>query len=264
MSNLRTAFMGVPVDAITMEQTIAQIHQSIEAGAHIQHMAINSALILRMIEDSEMMDTLEQCEIINADGIGIIWASRLLGNRLPERVTGIDLMESLIELCAQHGYKPYFLGAQEEVVLKTVEHYRQKYPTLKIAGWRNGYFKDDEEQKIAEDIRDSGADMLFVAITSPKKELFLGHWRSTMNVRFCMGVGGSFDVISGKFKRAPIWVQKMGLEWAYRWKQEPRRMLRRNVVDMPKFVAMVLVSRAFGLVVPNGNLSKTGSQTKKD
>ena len=250
MSKERTAFMGVPVDAITMQETIRRIHNSIEQGEKIQHMAINTMIILRMVEDPEFMHTLSKCEVINADGIGVVWASKLLGHPLPERVTGIDLMEALIGLAAQQGFKPYFLGAQEEVVQRTVSHYRQKYPNLEIAGYRNGYFKDADEQQIAEDIRDAGADMLFVAISSPKKEIFLGRWRETMNIPFCMGVGGSFDVVAGKFKRAPGWVQKAGLEWAYRWKQEPRRMFRRNAVDMPKFVAMVLASKVLGLEVP--------------
>ena len=250
MLNDRTEFMGVPVDAITMQQTIERIHQSIVAGEKIQHMAINTMIILRMVEDPQFMHTLSKCEVINADGIGVVMASKLLGHPLPERVTGIDLMESLIALAAKEGFKPYFLGAQEEVVQRTVSHYRQKYPKLEIAGYRNGYFKESDEKQIAEDIRDSEADMLFVAISSPKKELFLGQWRDTMNVPFCMGVGGSFDVVAGKFKRAPEWVQRAGLEWAYRWKQEPRRMFRRNAVDMPKFVAMVLASKALGLEVP--------------
>lgn len=246
----RTEFMGVPVDAITMQQTIERIHQSIVAGEKIQHMAINTMIILRMVEDPQFMHTLSKCEVINADGIGVVMASKLLGHPLPERVTGIDLMEALIALAAKEGFKPYFLGAQEEVVQRTVSHYRQKYPKLEIAGYRNGYFKESDEKQIAEDIRESGADMLFVAISSPKKELFLGEWRDTMNVPFCMGVGGSFDVVAGKFKRAPEWVQRAGLEWVYRWKQEPRRMFRRNAVDMPKFVAMVLASKALGLEVP--------------
>ncbi len=250
MSQQRTDFMGVPVDAITMTETIERIHQSIARGEKIQHMAINTMIILRMVEDPEFMHTLCNCEVINADGIGVVLASRLLGRPLPERVTGIDLMESLIALAAEQGFKPYFLGAQEEVVQRTVSHYRRKYPSLQIAGYRNGYFKDADEQQIAEDIRDSGADMLFVAISSPKKEIFLGRWRDTMDIPFCMGVGGSFDVVAGKFKRAPQWVQRAGLEWAYRWKQEPRRMFRRNAIDMPKFVAMVLASKALGLEVP--------------
>lgn len=250
MNDQRTEFMGIPVDAITMRDTITEIHQSMKRGERIQHMAINTMIVLRMVEDPEFMHTLAKCEVINADGIGVVWASKWLGKPLPERVTGIDLMEALIALCAQEGYKPYFLGAQEEIVQRTVSHYRQKYPSLEVAGYRNGYFTDADEQQIADDIRESGADMLFVAISSPKKEIFLGRWRETMNIPFCMGVGGSFDVVAGKFKRAPDWVQKMGLEWAYRWKQEPKRMFRRNAIDMPKFVAMVVASKVLGLEVP--------------
>lgn len=252
MSEDRTTFMGVPVDPITMDATISRILTGLNDGENIQHMAINSALILRMVEDQEMIKTLHQCDIINADGIGIVWASRFLGKELPERVAGIDLMDNLIHLAAENGLKPYFFGAQQDVLEKTVAYYQKKLPNLKIAGFRNGYYKEEAEQEIAEDIRDSEADLLFVAISSPKKELFLGRWRETMNVPYSMGVGGSFDVISGKLKRAPKWVQDLGLEWAYRWKQEPRRMFRRNMVDMPKFVAMVVAHKVFGLEVPSG------------
>lgn len=253
MTENRTRFMGVPVDPLTMDSTINRIISGIKAGKNIQHMAINSALILRMVEDREMIKTLHQCDIINADGIGIVWASRFLGEELPERVAGIDLMDNLIHLAAEHGLKPYFFGAHQEVVKKTVQYYQQKLPNLNVAGFRDGYYKEEEEEDIANAIRESGADMLFVAISSPKKELFLGRWRDTMNVPFSMGVGGSFDVMSGKYKRAPKWIQELGFEWAYRWKQEPRRMFRRNVVDMPKFVAMVVAHKVFGLEVPNAD-----------
>jgi len=247
----RKLFLGLPVDSVTMEDTLSTIIEGIKNGENIQQMAINSALILRMVEDPEMVETLKQCDIINADGIGIVWASRLTGLNLPERVAGIDLMDQLIHLAAKEGLRPFFFGAQQEIVEGTVEHYRRILPELKIAGFRNGYYSEEEEQEIAEEIRDSKADMLFVAISSPKKELFLGRWRETMNVPYSMGVGGSFDVMAGKFKRAPQWVQDAGLEWAYRWKQEPRRMFRRNMVDMPKFVAMVAANRFLGLEVPS-------------
>jgi len=250
MSNKRISFMGVPLDALSMDETVNSILDYIERGETVQHVAINAAKILRIIEDSDVRKTVRGCEVISADGIGIVWASKLMGQPLPERVAGIDLMDNLIVEAASRGLKPYFLGAKEEVVKQTVEHYQKRLPQLKVAGYRNGYFSNNEEKQIAEEIRDSGADMLFVAISSPKKEIFLGRWRKVIDISFCMGVGGSFDVKSGKVKRAPVLMQRMGLEWAYRWKQEPKRMFRRNIVDLPKFVAAVVAHRFLGLEVP--------------
>ena len=246
----RVNIMGVPVDALSMSETVDKIIGHIERGDQTQHMAINPAKVVRMMEDAEVRKTVRRCEVISADGIGFVWASRLLGNPLPERVTGIELMDRLMEQAAQRQLKPYFLGAKEEVVTAAVEHYQSKHPELLFAGYRNGYFKKEEEQSIADAIRESGADMLFVAISSPKKEQFLGSWRDRMHVPYCMGVGGSFDVIAGKVDRAPEWMQKRGLEWSYRWIQEPRRMLRRNMVDTPKFLVLALAYRLTGLEVP--------------
>ncbi len=246
----RVNIMGVPVDALSMAETVDKIIEHIERGDQTQHMAINPAKVVRMMEDPEVRRTVRRCEVISADGIGFVWASRFLGKPLPERVTGIELMDRLMAQAAQRGLKPYFLGAKEEIVTAAVKHYQNKHPDLSFAGFRNGYFKQEDEQGIADGIRESGADMLFVAISSPKKEQFLGAWRDQMQVPYCMGVGGSFDVIAGKVDRAPEWMQKRGLEWSYRWIQEPRRMLRRNMVDTPKFLVLALTYRLTGLEVP--------------
>ena len=130
-------------------------------------------------------------------------------------------------------------------------HYQERLPELTFAGYRDGYFSDEEAPAVAQEIADSGAHMLFVAISSPKKEQFLGRYRDQMQVPFCMGVGGSFDVKSGKVKRAPEWMQKAGLEWSYRFFQEPKRMFRRNAVDTPKFIALALAAKLTGLHVPD-------------
>ena len=246
----RIRVMGVPIDALTMEQTVDKILGHIERGEPVQHVAINPAKVLRMVEDSEVRRTINQCEVISADGIGFVLACKLLGQPLPERVAGIDLMDGLIEACAERGFRPYFLGARSEIVEATVAHYRQRFPQLQVAGYRDGYFKEAEEESIANEIAAAGTQLLFVAISSPKKEIFLGRWRHVMNVPYCMGVGGSFDVKAGKVSRAPVLMQKMGMEWAWRWFQEPRRMARRNLVDTPKFLAMVVASRVAGYQVP--------------
>ncbi|MEC7985501.1 MAG: WecB/TagA/CpsF family glycosyltransferase [Myxococcota bacterium] len=246
----RINFMGVPIDAISMEETVRIIVARIERRELSQHVAINPGKIIRMMEDPNIRKIVRDCEVISADGIGVVWFSRLLGDPIPERVTGIELMDRLLAVGEKKGLRPYFLGAKQEVVEGAVAHYRERFPNLRFAGYRNGYFSSEEEESIAEDIRASEADMLFVAISSPKKEEFLGRWRDVMKIPYIMGVGGSFDVVAGKVQRAPAWMQRAGLEWSYRWIQEPKRMLRRNLVDTPKFVVLALASKITGLEVP--------------
>jgi N-acetylglucosaminyldiphosphoundecaprenol N-acetyl-beta-D-mannosaminyltransferase len=163
-----------------------------------------------------------------------------LGDPLPGRVAGVDLFQKLVGTCAEKGYKPYFFGAKPWVVEKVVDVFKNNYPDLQVAGFRNGYFSPDDEQQIAEDIRKSKADMLFVGFSSPMKERFLNKWMPLMQVPFCMGVGGSFDIVAGKTRRAPLWMQNIGMEWFYRILQEPRRMWKRYAKTNPVFIWMVL------------------------
>jgi N-acetylglucosaminyldiphosphoundecaprenol N-acetyl-beta-D-mannosaminyltransferase len=164
-----------------------------------------------------------------------------LGKPLPERVAGIDLMQNLVRLAQEKGYKIFFFGAKEEIVKAVVDKYSKEYSPEIIAGYRNGYFKKEEEKEIARQIADSGANILFVAISSPTKENFLSQNSELLKkVNFTMGVGGSFDVVAGKVKRAPEWMQKAGLEWFYRFLQEPGRMWKRYLVTNSLFIWYVI------------------------
>jgi len=230
-----------PIDALTMKETVQIIDTAIKEGKHIHHAVVNAAKIVKMQEDKELYNSIVNADIINADGMPIVWASRLLGKPLPERVAGIDLMQELIKLAYNRKYKIFFFGAREEVVKKVVEKYSKEYSPEIIAGYRNGYYSEEEEPLIAKQIAESGANILFVGISSPKKEKFLYKYKHILkNVNFIMGVGGSFDVIAGKIKRAPKWMQKCGLEWVYRLLQEPRRMWRRYLIGNTKFVILVI------------------------
>jgi len=237
----RISICGLPVDAITMKETILMINEAIEEKKDtIHHVVINAAKVVNAQKDPELKKSISNCDIINADGLSIVWASRFLNNPVPERVAGIDLMEALVRLSAEKGYKIFLLGAKEEIVKKVATLYSEKYGHQIIAGYRNGYFKKEDELEVAREIAGSGADILFVAITSPKKEIFLNTYKKEINMPFIMGVGGSFDVIAGYVKRAPQWMQKTGLEWLYRVKQEPRRMWKRYLVGNSKFIYMIL------------------------
>ena len=171
--------------------------------------------------------------------MGVVWGGRLLGLEIAERVAGIDLFTELLALAETRGEPVFFLGAKPDVVERAVDRIRARHRALDIAGWHHGYFWDDEEQ-IVQMVRDSGATMLFVAITSPKKEQFINRWRAELGVKFAMGVGGTFDVVAGVTTRAPRWMQGAGLEWFYRLAQEPRRMWRRYLDTNLRFAILLL------------------------
>lgn len=232
--------MGCPIDRLNMDQTIVEAEKYIRNKTPCQHVVVNVAKLVAMRKDEGLKRIISNCTMINADGMPLVWASRLLGDPLPCRVAGVDLFQRLVAVSAAKGYRPYFFGAKQWVIEKMVDTFVEKYPGLNVAGFRNGYFDPSEEPEIAETIRKSRADMLFVGFSSPMKENFLNQWMPQMKVPFCMGVGGSFDIIAGKTKRAPAWMQHMGMEWFYRILQEPKRMWKRYAKTNPVFVWMVL------------------------
>jgi N-acetylglucosaminyldiphosphoundecaprenol N-acetyl-beta-D-mannosaminyltransferase len=181
-----------------------------------------------------------------ADGAAVVWASRILRKPLPERVAGIDIMHAVLAEGAKHGWRVYCLGAADDILQRTISEFERLHPGIVIAGSQNGYFSSEQEEAVATAIRDSRADVLFVAITSPKKERFMAKWSALMNVPVVHGVGGSFDVVAGKVKRAPELWQKLGLEWLYRVKQEPGRLWKRYAVTNALFTWMLLKELMFG------------------
>ena len=236
----RINILNCPIDNITMEETVNKINRSIGTKTHLHHVVVNAAKIVHMQTDKELHKSVLSSDIINADGQAVVWASKFLEQPLPERVAGIDLMENLVKLAYEKNYKVFFFGAKEDVVSEVVSRYTKIYSPKIIAGYRNGYFKKEEENSIAQEIASSGADILFVAISSPTKEIFLNQYKDIINTPFIMGVGGSFDVISGKVERAPVWMQNAGLEWFYRFLQEPRRMWKRYLYTNSIFLWLVL------------------------
>ena len=241
--NKRINFLDIPIDVLTMNETLYRVELAIKNQEHLHHTVVNAGKIVLMQNNKELRRSVIDADLINADGQSVVWAAQLLGKDIPERVSGIDLMEKLVSISHENKYKCYFLGATEEVVSKVVEIYRDQYSEDIIAGYRNGYFDKDQELQISKEIAASGANILFVAITSPKKEIFLNTYKEELQeVNFIMGVGGSFDVISGKVRRAPLWMQNSGLEWFFRVLQEPKRMWKRYLVGNTKFIFLVLKS----------------------
>ena len=236
----RTEVLGCPIDAVDMEQALARCEQAIADRRFAQHMAINAAKIVAMRDDAQLRAVIARCDLVTADGQSIVWASRLLGRPLPERVAGIDLMHALFARAEERGWRPYILGARDEVLATAVARIRERHPRLELAGYRHGYFERSEEAAVAAEIRAADADILFVAMSSPRKEYFLGDHGPGMGVPFVMGVGGAVDVIAGRTRRAPLWMQRTGLEWLFRMLQEPRRMFRRYASTNLRFIGMVV------------------------
>jgi N-acetylglucosaminyldiphosphoundecaprenol N-acetyl-beta-D-mannosaminyltransferase len=212
----RGFFMGVPIDLLTMEETTELIAEKIRARSRMQHVALNVAKFVNMRKNET----------------------------LREDVLASDLMSKVLGLCAREGYRPYFLGATPEVLQQALQNAECQFPTLQIAGAQHGYYAKDEEALVVQNIRDSKADCLFVAMPTPTKENFLASYRDELDVPFIMGVGGSIDVLAGHVKRAPIWMQKLGLEWLYRTMQEPRRMWKRYLTTNSMF-AVILAKGLF-------------------
>lgn len=241
---MKIRILNTQIDNYSIEETLEKIVSFITKNQQIHHVVVNAGKIVAMQSDLQLRQSVNESDLINADGQAVVWASRILGKPLKERVAGIDLMVSLVKLAYEKQYKIFFFGAKEEVVKAVVDKYSNEYSSNIVAGYRNGYFKKSEEQDIAKQISDSGANILFVAISSPTKENFLYENKELLKrVNFIMGVGGSFDVVSGQIKRAPIWMQNNGLEWFYRFSQEPKRMWRRYLVGNSKFIYLVLKER---------------------
>ncbi len=235
---MRINLMGCAVDNLNMEETLGVVDGFIRSGRPHQHVVVNVDKIVKASRDPALRQIINDCDLINADGMPVVWASRLLGKPLKERVTGVDLFEALMARAADKGWRVFLLGAREEVVGGVARLYPARYPGLTLAGYRNGYWKPDEEEQVVAQIAAARPDILFVAISSPKKEAFLARYQAAMKVPFAMGVGGTFDVAVGLVKRAPVWMQNAGLEWFYRFLQEPRRMFRRYFIDDMAFVAL--------------------------
>ncbi len=247
MRNERIKMLNTVVDNLTMEETLEKIVTAIKNNKQIHHVVVNAGKIVSMQSDLRLRESVNKSDMINADGQAVVWASNILNKPLKERVAGIDLMMKLVEKAFVNKYKIYFLGAKETVVKKVVEKYRNEFSNEIIAGYRNGYFDKKDESEIAKEISESKANILFVAISSPMKENFLYENKELLKgVNFIMGVGGSFDVVAEEVKRAPIWMQKNGLEWFYRLIQEPKRMWKRYLLGNLKFILLVFKEKFFG------------------
>lgn len=235
----RARILGCEIDRLDMAGTLEQCERLIESRAVAQHVVVNAAKLVAIQDDARLRSIIDRCELVNADGQSVVWAARILGDPLPERVAGIDLMDRLLERAEKRGYRVFFLGARNDVLDEAMRRLRGRHPRLRIAGCRDGYFQDAESAAVCAVIRAADPDILFVAMSSPRKEQWLAEHLADVGVPFAMGVGGALDVLAGATRRAPRWVQRAGLEWLFRLVQEPRRLWRRYLVTNARFALLV-------------------------
>jgi N-acetylglucosaminyldiphosphoundecaprenol N-acetyl-beta-D-mannosaminyltransferase len=238
MSRSRAILFGMPIDLLTMEETVVRCEELVVTGAHAQQASMNASKVVLASSNDALTCSMRSADIVTADGQSIVWVGRLLGVEIPGRVAGIDLMEQLLMLAERRGYPVFFLGARESVLLQFLAVARERYPQLLIVGACDGYFED--EASVVVRVRDSGARLLFIALPSPAKELFVERNRQSLGPLLAVGVGGSFDVWANVTSRAPRWMQRSGLEWLFRLIQEPRKLWRRYLVGNIQFLVLTL------------------------
>lgn len=238
--------LGLPVHPVTLNQAVLVVERAVLRGRKataLRHIALNAAKVVACGDDVGLRSAVQEAGLVTADGVGVLLLARRLGLRLPERVTGIDLMEALCARAAIRGWPVYLLGAEPGVADAAADALLWRYPSLRIAGTHHGYFDPVEDRAISEQIQASGARLLFVGMNTPRKELFVHEHADHAGVDFAMGVGGALDVLADRVRRAPLWVQGAGLEWAWRWAQEPRRLFPRYGIGSARFLLHVVTAR---------------------
>ena len=242
MNTIETkSILGVKISAVDTETTLAAIEDFIRNGRPHMVVTADSSSVVLAQKDRELQDIITAADLVTPDSVGIIWASRRFGTPLPERVSGVDIVEHLCERAAQHGYKVFLLGAKPGVADDAADRLRQRYPGLTIAGTHHGFFEPEDSGSLVRKIRDAKPDILLVAMGIPLQEKWIHEHLAELGVPVSIGVGGTFDVISGRTKRAPRWMQRHGLEWLYRLVSSPRKI--RKCSTLPVFVLMVLSAR---------------------
>lgn len=235
----RTDILGVGFDGFTLPEAVSKAEELLARGENAVVVTPNPEIVYLCVKDKTLRDVINRADMVLPDGIGIVWASRILRTPIAEKIAGIDFAEALMREMDKRSLSLFLLGAKPGVAALAAEKLAGKYPSMAVCGVRDGYFKDGGEA--AEAVRASGADVVFVCLGAKKQELFMENYRRQMNAGLCIGLGGSLDVFAGCVKRAPEpWI-RLGLEWLYRILKEPKRLSR--ALRLPLFVIMVFAAR---------------------
>jgi N-acetylglucosaminyldiphosphoundecaprenol N-acetyl-beta-D-mannosaminyltransferase len=235
----RIRLLNADFDPLTLPQTVDAVFSLLGAGRRGWLCTVNVAILMMMRADARLQSFVDRAALVVADGQPLVWCAPWFGQSLPERVTGVDLMDALCERAAREGARVYLLGATGEIVATVAQRLRGRHANLQVE-YADGYFSKDEAAERAGRIRASGADILFVGMGVPRQENFLEEQWDRLGVGMAIGVGGSFDVLAGLRSRAPAWVQKAGMEWLFRLLQEPRRLFARYLTTNSLFVWLLL------------------------
>ncbi|MDO4178919.1 MAG: WecB/TagA/CpsF family glycosyltransferase [Phascolarctobacterium sp.] len=238
----RMQILGVPVDPMTMQEAVAKITTRTLEGKQTFVVTANAEIIMMCQENPAYKEIVSnKADIVLADGAGAVWAGRYKGYEVPERVAGYDLYRNLLDQGRQHEMKSFFFGGSPAIAETAKTKVEELYPGVKVVGTHNGYFKDEDVPDIIDEINQSGADYLFIALGAPKQENWIMAHKDELKCKLFMGIGGSFDVLAGKMERAPKWMQDASLEWLFRLYKQPSRFMR--MMALPKFVLKVIFSK---------------------
>lgn len=236
----RIEILNVPVDCVTMESAVdfADAVISNDDVGRVRVVAVNPEKIMKAQEDRTLMAFLKNCQLLLPDGIGVVLAARMLGLSAMVRVPGSEFMPALCERAAERGFKIFLFGGKADINAKVADALKRKYPDIRIVGNQDGYVREPDMPQLIARINASKAEILFLALGSPKQEIWMDRYLPLTNVKLCQGVGGTFDVIAGNVKRAPLIFRKLNLEWLYRLLAQPKRIFRQTA--LPRFAYRVL------------------------
>ena len=237
----RIDVLGVGVDVVTSRQALERVEEFIRKASPPSLVATaNAEMVMIAQQDAELFQILNSAELVLADGAGVVWAAGRLGSGVPERVAGYDLTQDLLRLSAEKGYRVYWLGAAPGVAAAAAARAAALNPGLITVGIHDGYFQPADDAGIIDLVKTARPDILLCALGVPKQEKWLSKYREVLQVPVTIGVGGTFDVMAGNVKRAPLWMQRSGLEWSYRLLRQPSRLFR--MMALPRFVLKVWLS----------------------
>jgi N-acetylglucosaminyldiphosphoundecaprenol N-acetyl-beta-D-mannosaminyltransferase len=244
------SLFGVRVHAVSMDEAIRHILCFVQERIPRQVVTADSSMVVMAQQDAHLSDIINRADLITPDSIGILWACRRQGITLPERVSGVDIVVRLAEISTQTGLRLYLLGAQPGVAEQAAQRLQHRYPGVQIVGTHHGYFSAEADAAVIQHIRKARPDVLCVALGIPKQEKWIDRYRQALGVPVSIGVGGTFDVLSGRVRRAPLWMQRMGMEWFWRVAHNPRKISK--VMLLPRFAWMVMTNQSGIEVVRDG------------
>ncbi|MBS4030280.1 MAG: WecB/TagA/CpsF family glycosyltransferase [Clostridiales bacterium] len=239
---MKESILGIPTDIVTLDEAVTRVQEMLNDNKPHFIASVNPEICLAAQENNLLKEILKAADLGIPDGIGIILASKLRRGQIRARVTGIDLMQSLVKLAASEKKSIYLYGAAEGVAAEAAANLTKAHPGLQIAGIQHGYIATEQEGEVAKNIAASKADMVFIGLGSPRQEFFVSHHGNATKAKVLMVVGGSFDVLSGRLPRAPQIYQRLGIEWLYRLLLQPTRLKR--ALNLPRFLLQALVKKS--------------------